>query len=257
MPSLSEILGLIEGCSSLLALGFLACIDTLLHGSHETPRRKRELEKATHDLWSLDTPAENSLKHNFLLLPNGLQLHYLSRQKDTRDHKAQVLIIFLHGFPDSSYLWSNLLSSDLLSPNAALISLDLPGFGGSDSLPSYAPNDILPTVAIAIAELRKKHAGRCIVVAHDWGGAIASRVAARTHGLVDHLVLVNSLFPLHFRTTLGRRVKRAVGSVSAWWQQPLRTGLLQVAREEGAVFFAQLFKSHYVRDMTLTNGENH
>jgi pimeloyl-ACP methyl ester carboxylesterase len=91
-----------------------------------------------------------------------------------------------------------------LANDAYLVSLDLPGFGGSDGLPSYGPDQVLTTIYLAIQALRHRHGlektssdtstGQCIVVGHDWGGVIASRIAAQTEGLIDHLVMVNSTF---------------------------------------------------------------
>ncbi len=90
-----------------------------------------------------------------------------------------------------------------LSEHASLVSVDLPGYGGSDGLPNYGPGQMLNTMESAIKELRLQYGidessdnkrGQCIVVGHDWGGIVASRVAAGTEGLIDHLVLVNSLF---------------------------------------------------------------
>ena len=131
----------------------------------------------------------------------GLQLHYLTpAQESSRPN----LIVFLHGFPDSCHLWTNLFRSSL-TRYAHMVSLDLPGFGGSDSLLQYCPDNVLSPVHEAIMTLKRTYGvgatnasnqqvGQCIVVGHDWGGVIAARIAAGTEGLIDHVVLVNSLF---------------------------------------------------------------
>lgn len=145
-------------------------------------------------MWNLNTK-NNQWCHRFLVLTNGFRLHYLTLATglNATHHR---LIIFIHGFPDSCHLWTQMLQSSL-SSCANLISLDLPGFGGSDSLNSYGPDQVLATVGDAIRELKLLHSKNdieCTVVGHDWGGIIASRIASHTEGLIDRLVLVNSLF---------------------------------------------------------------
>ena len=81
------------------------------------------------------------------------------------------------------------------------MALDLPGYGGSDSLTKYGPNEVLDAVAEAIVMLRKRFLvgadseignGFCMLVGHDWGGIVASRIAMETKGLVDRVVLLNA-----------------------------------------------------------------
>ena len=82
-----------------------------------------------------------------------------------------------------------------------MVALDLPGYGGSDSLSKYGPNEVLDAVAEAIVMLRKRHLlspdgeignGFCMLVGHDWGGIVASRIAMETKGLIDCVVLLNA-----------------------------------------------------------------
>ena len=124
-------------------------------------------------LWSLST-TDDELSHNFLSLENGLQMHYLANETTPRDIDA--LVIYLHGFPDTSWLWEQQLRSDL-SSKAQLVALDLPGCGGSDSHSFYGPDEILNAVAEAIVELKRRYSKkssssgslqRSILVSHDW-----------------------------------------------------------------------------------------
>ena len=82
-----------------------------------------------------------------------------------------------------------------------MVALDLPGYGGSDSLAKYGPDEVLDTVAEAIVVLRRRHllgpdgevgTGHCMLVGHDWGGIVASRIAMETKGLIDRVVLLNA-----------------------------------------------------------------
>jgi pimeloyl-ACP methyl ester carboxylesterase len=121
-----------------------------------------------------DSEAENDLSHNFLSLQNGLQMHYISNAAPPQP--IDSLIIFLHGFPDSCYIWEQQLRSDLAT-KAKLVALDLPGCGGSDSHSLYGPDEMLNAVAEAIVQLKDRYLStssgftspqRSILVSHDW-----------------------------------------------------------------------------------------
>lgn len=85
-------------------------------------------------------------------------------------------MVFLHGFPDTCYLWEQQLRSNI-AQKARLVALDLPGCGGSDSHLKYGPDEILNAVAEAIVQLKNRHLEgpstpaspkRCVLVSHDW-----------------------------------------------------------------------------------------
>lgn len=110
--------------------------------------------------------------------------------------------MLLHGFPDSAHIFSHILVSQRLEENGAkLVALDLPGFGGSDSLDEYGATEVLNLVVEAITLVKRQYLlpkagqeeGQCILLGHDWGGAISYRIAAETTGLVDQIVILNSM----------------------------------------------------------------
>jgi pimeloyl-ACP methyl ester carboxylesterase len=91
-------------------------------------------------------------------------------------------LVLLHGLLDDSEGWSR-LAADTHRP---CIAIDLPGFGGSDlpRLPrigSYA-KDI-------VTGLERMDIGRCTLVGHSLGGAVAASVAPRTE-IVASLALL-------------------------------------------------------------------
>jgi pimeloyl-ACP methyl ester carboxylesterase len=118
----------------------------------------------------------------------------------TSSEYVKTLVILLHGFPDSGHLFSRQLQSYPFE-SAKLVALDLPGYGGSDSLPSYGPDQVLNAVAEGIIELKRRYLksvpediARCILVGHDWGGVVGYRIAAESTGLIDEFVAVNSIY---------------------------------------------------------------
>lgn len=101
-------------------------------------------------------------------------MHYIST--GVAAQSSDPLIIFLHGFPDSCYIWEQQLRSDLAS-NANLVALDLPGCGGSDSHSLYGPDEMLNAVAEAVVQLKDRYlrsssesnsSQKSILVSHDW-----------------------------------------------------------------------------------------
>jgi pimeloyl-ACP methyl ester carboxylesterase len=132
-------------------------------------------DTACKTLWSLsDSEKDSDISHDFLTLQNGLQMHYISTADIAQP--TDSLIIFLHGFPDSCYIWDQQLRSDL-AKKAKLVALDLPGCGGSDSHFRYGPDEILNAVAEAIVQLKDRYLStpsgfaspqRSILVSHDW-----------------------------------------------------------------------------------------
>lgn len=81
--------------------------------------------------------------------------------------------------------------------DAQLISLDLPGCGGSDSLPVYSADAVLNAVVEALVILRKHYltapGAKCVLVGHDWGAVIGYRIAADTRDLFDIMITMNSV----------------------------------------------------------------
>lgn len=98
------------------------------------------------------------------------------------------------------------------------MALDLPGYGGSDSLAKYDAYNVLEAVASFILGMRERYGvdgdgdetvagggavggvgtvgderGRVVVVSHDWGSVIASRLASEAPQLADHFVLTSAV----------------------------------------------------------------
>jgi pimeloyl-ACP methyl ester carboxylesterase len=128
------------------------------------------------------------------------------------------LLLFLHGFPSSSYDWRELLE---LRPDRAALAFDFLGFGLSAK-----PRDHVYTLAwqADAAEELVRRAGSppVFLVAHDMGTSVATELMARD--LRDQCdldlqgaLLFNGSMLLHLSSpTLGQRLLRSrLGSVFA------------------------------------------
>lgn len=80
------------------------------------------------------------------------------------------------------------------------MALDLPGYGGSDGLNHYGAKDVLNAVVEGVMQLKRRYLRStddkeclCILVGHDWGGALSYRIAAETAHLVNRIVIINSM----------------------------------------------------------------
>lgn len=128
-------------------------------------------------------------------LSNGMRLHVASHG----DAKRR-LILFIHGFPEFWYEWHNQLEE--FGRDHYAVAPDLRGFNLSDQpqqVEKYRAKHLVEDLRLLI-----KHLGhtRCILVAHDWGGAIAWGFAAQHPDLVEKLIIINAPHPALFARDL-------------------------------------------------------
>jgi pimeloyl-ACP methyl ester carboxylesterase len=136
----------------------------------------------------------------------GRQL-YVHRRAGTES----PLLLFLHGFPSSSYDWHELLA---LRDDEATLAFDFLGFGLSEK-----PRDheyTLAWQADAAEELvRRAGSPPVFVVGHDMGTSVATELMARDlHGELEMnltgALLFNGSMLLHLaKPTLGQRMLRS------------------------------------------------
>lgn len=99
-------------------------------------------------------------------------------------------LLFLHGFPDSSHLWSRVISALGDIPNRIIVP-DCLGYAGTDkptdtNLYSYSGQaeditDILAAESVSNA----------VIIGHDWGSVLAQRTFLHHGHILRGLVLLN------------------------------------------------------------------
>jgi pimeloyl-ACP methyl ester carboxylesterase len=121
------------------------------------------------------------------------------------------LVILLHGFPELSESWREVLPV-LGAAGFRAVAPDLRGYGGTDR-PQYGYD--LDTLAADIYQLaRYLQPGRpAHVVGHDWGGAIAYHLAALHPEVVDRLVVINAPHP----AVMARRMWKPTQLLRSWY----------------------------------------
>lgn len=146
-------------------------------------------------------------------------------------------VIFLHGFPESSFTWRYQLSA--LGERFRVIAPNQRGYFGSDKpdgVAAYAPARLVEDV-IALADalgLERFH-----LVGHDWGGAVAWATALRHAERVEKLVIMNAPHPHVFQRVLF--TDRAQRAASQYIRQFRSHGLPQRLRADGLDGFIEAF----------------
>src|SRR5882757_8267713 len=102
-------------------------------------------------------------------------------------------IVFLHGFPEAAFIWDPLLSA--LAPRARCVAPNLRGYERSSApaaVDAYRAKHLVQDVDALIEQL----GGYVdVLVAHDWGGALAWNLAAWKPQRLGALVIVNAPHP--------------------------------------------------------------
>ena len=153
--------------------------------------------QARNDYWTLSKHPDG-FKHAFYTLKNGRILHYVTATKNETGKHSSNLVLFLHGWPDSWMLWSTVMRKTILnSENTRLVALDLPGYGGSDSLDKHDATQVLEAVTEFALGMRAQYLdaeteSTVLLVAHDWGAVCGFKLASQAPQLFDRLILMNS-----------------------------------------------------------------
>ena len=134
-----------------------------------------------------------TLRFEYAALENGITLH-------TARSGAGRPIVFVHGFPEFWYEWRAQLET--FSDEYLCIAPDLRGFNLSDKparVEDYRARKVIEDLRNL---LRYYELPSAIVVAHDWGGAVAWGLAALYPECVEKLVIINAPHPLLFAREL-------------------------------------------------------
>lgn len=125
-------------------------------------------------------------------LTTARSLHYTYYTSPTPPPNNKPALLFLHGFPDNSFLWNDILTHlTNHGIDRKLIVPDMLGYAGTSkpldpTLYNYSDlsNDL---VEILDAE----NAQKVTVIGHDWGAAMAQRFYPFHSNRVDSIILLN------------------------------------------------------------------
>jgi pimeloyl-ACP methyl ester carboxylesterase len=158
-----------------------------------------------------------------LTLPHGITLSC----RGAGAGRARVLL--LHGFPEAAFVWDEVMQR--LAPQAACVAPNLRGYPGSSApagIEAYRSRHLVADIAAAIEALG---APVDVLVAHDWGGALAWALAAQRPELMRRLLIVNAPHPAAFLREL--RDNPAQRSASAYMNFLCRPDAEALLAEDG------------------------
>ena len=124
---------------------------------------------------------------------NGVRLHYVSVG-------TGKLVMFVHGFPEFWAEWENQLVE--FGKDHQAVALDMRGYNLSSkpaNVESYHAKYLIEDLRALAEYLGHK---KFILVAHDWGGAVAWSAAMRYPECVEKLIIINAPHPAVFAREL-------------------------------------------------------
>lgn len=112
-------------------------------------------------------------------------IHYIDA---TSKDKTDIIFLFIHGNPTSSYLWRNIIQYTM--PFGRCIALDLIGFGKSGKpIIDYSYQDHIKYLSLFVEKLNLKN---IVLVLHDWGGALGFNYAMNSSDNIKGIVFMET-----------------------------------------------------------------
>jgi soluble epoxide hydrolase/lipid-phosphate phosphatase len=169
--------------------------------------------------------------------------YYVSQPKGDRP-----TLLLLHGCPDTASLWSDLITTHLVPAGYGVVAPDLIGYGDTDK---PAPLELYSLALISsqvLSVLDHEHLRTVIVVGHDFGAALASKVYSYHPERVAGLITLGTAFippspyPFDFEQVKAM-LEQYQGYCSIWYFPLFTSG-------EGA----SVIDAHLDRMFTLLHG---
>jgi epoxide hydrolase 4 len=113
------------------------------------------------------------------------------------------LALCLHGFPEHAYSWRHQMPL-LARLGYRVWAPNLRGYGGTDSPQKVSDYQTRMLVKDVAGLIKASGAKETLLLAHDWGGALAWSLAMEQPQLVDRLVILNLPHPACFARELRR-----------------------------------------------------
>jgi epoxide hydrolase 4 len=142
---------------------------------------------------------------------NGIKLHYVTEGEGP-------LMLMLHGFPEFWYSWRHLIPE--FAQDYQVVALDLRGYNDSDKpaeKSAYVMDEFIKDIEGVIKGLGYSS---CVLVGHDWGGAIAWNFAYTHPEMVERLIVLNIPHPAKFAAGLTKPQQLLRSSYILFFQLP-------------------------------------
>ena len=155
----------------------------------------------------------------------GVKIHYAALGPE-----SGPLVVFVHGFPDFWYTWRDQMTA-LSNAGYRCAALDLRGYNLSDKPKGVENYDMKLLVGDVAAVIKANNREKAIVVAHDWGGAIAWQLSFFAPAMVEKLVILNLPHPRGLMRELAHdSAQQKASQYARNFQQPDSHGKLDAER---------------------------
>jgi len=172
--------------------GFLSCVTFIVNIFRNGPSRMFGISSPSRNVRPEILANANFGSHEFVRLRSvRVKLHCVVNGPTNKP-----LMLFLHGFPEFWYSWRHQLKE--FSRDYRTVAFDMRGYGDSDKpsgICQYTLDKLVEDVDQLITGLGYE---KCILVGHDWGGAVAWGYAALHPDRVDRLIIGNCPHPAAF-----------------------------------------------------------
>ncbi len=176
---------------------------------------------------------------------NGIKLHYAHRGKGP-------LIMFLHGFPEYWDIWKEQLEE--FSKDHLAVAPDMRGYNLSSKpaeVKQYRQKYLVEDIRQLAETLGHK---KFVLVAHDWGGAVAWIFAMFYPQYLDKLVIINSPHPATFERELRENpAQRKASSYMLLFRSPEAESVLAADDYSWLInmAFGEIIKSGVLKDADI------
>jgi pimeloyl-ACP methyl ester carboxylesterase len=150
-------------------------------------------------------------------------------------------VVLLHGFPEAAFAWDEVMELLHAQTGAVCVAPNLRGYPGSSAPTDVASYRAKWLVADVVAALGALGAPVPVLVAHDWGGAVAWGVAAAHPTVMKRLLILNAPHPATFLRDL--RHDPAQQAASAYMNFLCRPDAARLLSADGHARLWRLFGS--------------
>ncbi|AFZ25636.1 putative hydrolase or acyltransferase of alpha/beta superfamily [Cylindrospermum stagnale PCC 7417] len=164
---------------------------------------------------------ETSWTHAYITT-NGVKLHYVTQGEGP-------LMLMLHGFPEFWYSWRHQIPE--FAKNFQVVALDLRGYNDSHKPKEQSAYVMAESIKDVQGIIQGLGYETCILVGHDWGGAIAWNFAYAHPDMVEKLIILNLPHPAKFAEGLRTPQQLLRSSYIFLFQLPLLPELLLQAAD--------------------------
>ena len=183
------------------------------------------------------------MQHDYLVT-NGIRLHYVTQGDGP-------LMLLLHGFPEFWYSWRHQIPE--FAKDYKVVALDLRGYNDSEKpaeTSAYALSELIKDVEGAIRTLGYD---QCVLVGHDWGGAIAWSFADTYPDLLSKLIVLNLPHPAKFAEGLRTPQQLLRSWYIALFQLPALPELILQAGDYAAI--RSIFRDQAINPNAFTEAD--